>query len=89
MSELAASAVRAICPRCNRPVRSGVELNTDLGELSAQLDAARRLALVPANPEAASVARFALADAGAKLAVIRAEAAGEHLACDPAGVVVH
>jgi hypothetical protein len=64
-------------------------LNTDLAELRVQLAAASRLALVPANPEAASVARFALADAGAKLAVIRAEAAGEHLACDPASASFH
>lgn len=81
MPDLAASAARAVCPHCDRPVRSGIELAAELADLVDALAAVRHLSAVGATPEALSLARFGAGAVAAKLAVLRAEVAGAHLAC--------
>jgi hypothetical protein len=90
MPELAASAVRALCPYCERPVRSGVELSTELAGLAEAIAAVGDLShREQVTAHAVSVARFGLAAVQAQLAVFRSEAAGVHLGCAIAATAVH
>lgn len=89
MPELAASSVRAVCPYCDRPVRSGVELSTELAGLAEAIAAVSDLSSAQVTLQAVSLARFGLAAVQAQLTVLRSEAAGVHLACAIAATAVH
>ena len=81
---IAAHAAVALCPRCNRPVRTGVELHAAAADLTAL--AGSLAPLRHASPSdrdlyegmACLIHHYALE--------LRAELSGEHLNCEASGV---
>ncbi len=78
---IAAHAAPALCPRCNRPVRTGVELHAaavDLDQLLFHLEPLRRSQCLH-DQELHETVGLLVSQAALEL---RAELAGEHLDCD-------
>lgn len=82
---IAAHAAAAVCPRCNRPVRTGVQLHaaaTDLEDLVKRLAPLRRSAS-PDNQELHAALDCLMRHYGLEL---RSELTPEHLNSDTPGL---
>lgn len=78
---VAAHAASPVCPRCDRPVRSGVQIQAALSDVQDLL-----LGLTPLSRSEATddqdLHETALCVLRHHLLELRAQLAGEHLACD-------